>query len=435
MDKTITLDKNKGSSSSNIESLQFQSFKNLLEKILPDNQFYNQKLAGSDLNQSNLDQLLKNIPLTTKGELVENQQNYPPYGTNLTYPIEKYVHYHQTSASSGRPMRWLDTADDWSWIIENWKRVFDKAGIGKGDRIFFAFSFGPFLGFWSAFYAAQSCGFLSIPGGGMSTVTRLHMIFENETTTLCCTPTYAIHLGEVAALEKFNLEESKIRTIIVAGEPGGSIKATRDKIKKLWPGSSVVDHHGMTEVGPVSYQCPFHEGILRVMESRYIAEVIDPATHRKVDIGNIGELVLTTLGRSGSPLLRYRTGDLVKRVHIPVPDKDSDDFALEGGILGRADDSVSVKGVNVYPGAFEKILRKFDEIAEYRVCLTTIDQQTDIELQIEPDVKHKNNEQLIDRIQKQLNAALSLRVPVSIMKQGELPRFEMKAKRWVHDKK
>jgi phenylacetate-CoA ligase len=435
MEKTVTLDKKEGKTSSDIESKQFQSLKSLLEKILPDNLFYNQKLAGSDLNQSNLEDLLNNIPLTSKGELVENQQKFPPYGTNLTYPLEKYVHYHQTSASSGRPMRWLDTADDWSWIIENWDRVYRNAGIRKVDRIFFAFSFGPFLGFWSAFYAAQSCGFLSIPGGGMSTVTRLHMIFENEATVLCCTPTYAIRLGEVAALENFDLEQSKIKTIIVAGEPGGSIKATRNKINKLWPGSSVVDHHGMTEVGPVSYQCPFNEGILRVIESSYIAEVIDPVSLKKVEIGNIGELVLTTLGRSGSPLLRYRTGDLVKRVYIPVPDKEIDDFALEGGILGRADDSVSVKGVNVYPGAFEKILRKFDEIVEYRVCLTTKDQQTDIELQIEPGVKQKNIDILVDQIQKQLNAALSLRIPVSIMKPGELPRFEMKAKRWVHEKK
>jgi phenylacetate-CoA ligase len=419
----------------NREITQYQSLKRLIGAILPQNKFYSQKLAGSDLSHSNLDGLLKNIPFTTKDELVENQHNHPPYGTNLTYPLVDYVHYHQTSASSGSPLRWLDTAQDWSWIVENWNTVYNNAGVKEGDRIFFAFSFGPFLGFWSAFYSAQKLGFLSIPGGGMSTVTRLHMIFENAATVLCCTPTYAIRLGEVASLENFNLQKSKIKTIIVAGEPGGSIKATRDKIEKLWSGSRVVDHHGMTEVGPVSYQCPLHEGVLRIMESRYLAEVIDPDTQNLVAEGSVGELVLTTLGRYGSPLLRYRTGDLVKRIYLPTPDRDIDEFALEGGILGRSDDSVSVKGVNVFPGAFEKILRKFDEIVEYRVILNSKEGQTEIELQIEPDIANQKNKLLMDQIQKQLNSALSLRIPVSIIKPGELPRFEMKSKRWIHNKK
>jgi phenylacetate-CoA ligase len=419
----------------NLEIHQFSTLGFVLNNIVPDNKFYSNKLSKFDLNKSTLSELLDTIPFTTKAELVEDQQKNPPYGTNLTYPISNYIHYHQTSASSGSPLRWLDTKEDWQWVIENWVTVYNKAGLKRGDRLFFAFSFGPFLGFWSAFSAAQSLGYLTIPGGGMSTVSRLHMIFENEATILCCTPTYAIRLGEVAALENFNLEQSKVKTIIVAGEPGGSIKATRDKIKKLWPGSTIVDHHGMTEVGPVSYQCPYHEGNLRIMESRYIAEVIDPATNERVEQGKVGELVLTTLGRSGSPLLRYRTGDLVKRVHLPVSDEDVDEFALEGGILGRADDSVSVKGVNVFPGAFEKILRRFDEIIEYRVCLTTTGQQTNIELQIETDVQNQTNNDLIDQIQKQLNAALSIRVPITVMNPEKLPRFEMKAKRWVHEKK
>jgi phenylacetate-CoA ligase len=435
VERQIESDKQKMSDLPNIKLTQYRSLKNLISKILPENRFYSQKLQGSDLNQSTLEDLLRNIPFTTKEELTEDQQKNPPYGSNLTYPISQYVHYHQTSASSGSPLRWLDTKEDWQWVIQNWITVFNKAGVGQDDRIFFAFSFGPFLGFWSAFYAAQYLGYLAIPGGGMSTVTRLHMIFENEATVLCCTPTYAIRLGEVLLAENFDLHKSKIRTIIVAGEPGGSIKTTRDKIEKLWPGSRVVDHHGMTEVGPVSYQCPHHDGVLRIMESSYIAEVINPESLNFVEEGKIGELVLTTLGRFGSPLLRYRTGDLVKRIHLPTPDCDSDEFALEGGLLGRSDDSISVKGVNVYPGAFEKILRKFDEIVEYRVLLSSTGQQTDIELQIEPDVENQNNNLLVDQIQKQLNATLSLRIPVSIMKPGDLPRFEMKSKRWIHNKK
>jgi phenylacetate-CoA ligase len=415
-----------------IETNQFESLKNVLINILPDNKFYSKKLPQSIIESSTLTELLGNIPFTTKEELVADQQKNPPYGSNLTFPINKYIHYHQTSASSGSPLRWLDTKNDWQWIVENWATVYNKAGVQNGDRLFFAFSFGPFLGFWSAFSAAQHLNYLTIPGGGMSTVSRLHMIFENMATVLCCTPTYAIRLGEVAAAENFDLNKSKVRTIIVAGEPGGSIKATRDKIEKLWPGARVIDHHGMTEVGPVSYQCPEHDNVLRVMEARYIAEIINPETQENVSEGSVGELVLTTLGRYGSPLLRYRTGDLVKRIYLPAKDG-IDNFALEGGILGRSDDSVSVKGVNVYPGAFEKILRKFDEIVEYRVLLSSKDQHTDIELQVEPRKEHQQNKILVEQIQKQLSATLAIKIPISVMKPGELPRFEMKSKRWIYE--
>jgi phenylacetate-CoA ligase len=418
----------------NLEIHQFKSLGYVLNNIVPANKFYTKKLSQLSVNKNSLSELLEAIPLTTKEELVADQQKNPPYGSNLTYPLKDYVHYHQTSASSGSPLRWLDTKEDWQWVIDNWVTVFGKAGVTCEDRIFFAFSFGPFLGFWSAFNAAHSLGALTIPGGGMSTVSRLHMIFENMATVLCCTPTYDIRLGEVAVAENFDLKKSKVRTIIVAGEPGGSIKATRDKIEKLWPGARVTDQHGMTEVGPVSYQCPEHEGVLRIMESRYIAEVINPDTQEKISEGSVGELVLTTLGRYGSPLLRYRTGDLVKRIHLPTTDG-IDNFALEGGILGRSDDSVSVKGVNVFPGAFEKILRKFDEIVEYRVLLHSKDQHTDIELQIEPSAEYQENKNLVEQIQRQLSAALAIRIPISIKSPGELPRFEMKSKRWIHSRK
>ena len=414
-----------------LEGEQYKSLQFVLKNILPTNKFYKNKLRHSDLDQSNLETLLKTIPFTTKQELVRDQQNFPPYGTNLTYSIEEYIHYHQTSASSGSPLRWLDTKDDWEWISQNWMTVFTKSGVTKGDRIFFAFSFGPFLGFWSAFYAAQKSGLLAIPGGGMSSVSRLHMIAGTGATVLCCTPTYAIRLGEVAKEEKIDLKKSKIQKIIVAGEPGGSITATREKIKGLWPESQIIDHHGMTEVGPVSYQLPDQEGILRIMESRYIAEIIEPETLLPVKRGSVGELVLTTLGRIGSPLLRYRTGDLVKQTTVRNNLDEKVDIALEGGILGRSDDSVSIKGVNVYPGAFEQILRMFEEITEYRVLVNTTDQQNKIKLQIEADSKNQNNKKLIEKVQKQINATLSIRIPIILMNEGELPRFEMKSKRWI----
>jgi phenylacetate-CoA ligase len=125
-------------------------------------------------------------------------------------------------------------------------------------------------------------GCLAIPGGGMRSAARLRTIIETSATVLCCTPTYAIRLAEVAAEENIDLGASSVRTLIVAGEPGGSVPATRTHIAKLWRGARVVDHHGMTEIGPVSYGCPQRPGVLHVIEDSYIAEVIDPLTGQAV---------------------------------------------------------------------------------------------------------------------------------------------------------
>src|SRR5207249_104948 len=152
-----------------------------------------------------------------------------------------------------------------------------------------------------------------IAGGGMRSAGRLKTIIDNEVTVLCATPSYALRLAEVAAEEGMDLSAAKVRRIIVAGEPGGSIPATRALIESLWPGARVLDHHGMTEIGPVSYECPERKGVLHIMEQAYFPEVIDPNSLETVGPGGTGELVLTNLGRLGSPLLRYRTGDIVRR--------------------------------------------------------------------------------------------------------------------------
>jgi phenylacetate-CoA ligase len=266
---------------------------NLLAAILPANRFYARKLE----NLATLDDLF-----TTKQELIDDQAAHPPYGTNLTFPLDRYTRFCQTSGTSGHPLHWLDTSESWNWMLGNWDRVYEAAGVTSKDHIFFAFSFGPFLGFWTAFEAATRMGALAIPGGGMRTSVRLNTILDTRATVLCCTPTYAIRLAETAAESHIDLEKSNVRRIIVAGEPGGSIASTRAHIEKSWPGARVVDHHGMTETGPVSYGCPARPGVLHIIESSYIAEVLD------------GELILTNLGRIGSPLIRYGTGDLVRAV-------------------------------------------------------------------------------------------------------------------------
>ena len=412
---------------------QFEGVRALLAAIRPANPFYTAKYekAGAPGRISRLGDFFESFPLTTKDEIAADQRSEPPYGTNLTYEIERYTRCHQTSGTSGTPLRWLDTPESWNWMLANWERVYAATGVTRADRVFFAFSFGPFIGFWLGFEAAAKIGCLCLPGGGQNSVARLRGILDHRATVLCCTPTYAMHLASVAAREQIDLANSPIKTLLVAGEAGGSIPSVRARLEQLWPGARVADHHGMTEIGPVTHACPARPGVLHVIESAFLPEVIDPKTGRHLEPGATGELVLTNLGRTGSPLLRYRSGDLVKPALDTVCACGRSDLALEGGILGRTDDMVVVRGVNIYPGAVEEIVRATGNVAEYQVRINTTQSLPEMSLQIEGDPAGGDVEGLAHRLETALGNAFSLRVPVRVVAPGTLPRFELKAKRWM----
>ncbi|MBG88521.1 MAG: phenylacetate--CoA ligase [Verrucomicrobiales bacterium] len=416
-----------------IATSQLEQLRLLLAAVLEGNDFYRRKYEGIDLADVNsLEQFSELCPITEKSECVADQETNAPFGTNLTFPLESYTRCHQTSGSTGKPLRWLDTNESWDWMLDNWGRVFEAAGVGTSDRIYFAFSFGPFLGFWTAFESALKIGSLCLPGGGLSSAARLRNIIEARATVLCCTPTYAIHLGHAAEREGIDLTHSAIKTIIVAGEPGGSLPSVRQTVSDLWNGARMFDHHGMTEVGPVTYECPDNPGWLHVVEGSYLTEILDGEALNPVEPGNTGELFLTTLGRTGSPLIRYRTGDLVKAVLQDRCSCGRCDLALDGGILGRADDMLVVRGVNIYPGAVDEIVRATGGIAEYQVRVGAAGAMVELELLIEV-TDEADADGTAARLAKAFENSLSLRVPVKAVEANSLPRFEMKAKRWVRD--
>ncbi|MDX1952829.1 MAG: AMP-binding protein [Verrucomicrobiota bacterium] len=398
---------------------------------IPEQSFYGRKFSGLALAESTtLEDFQDRCPFTLKSEFVADQSHFPPYGSNHLEPLERFTRFHQTSGTTGTPLRWLDTNESWNSMVESWTRVFQAAGVSSSDRVLFAFSFGPFLGFWLAFEAGQRIGALCLPAGGLSSVARLRMLLDNEVTALCCTPTYALRLAEVAAREKIDLCASKIRLIMVAGEPGGSIPATREQLSGLWNGARIFDHHGMTEVGPVTYECPKTPGTLHVIDDAYLAEVCIPGSSKLAAVGEAGELILTTLTRLGSPAIRYRTGDLVRAEKAIQPCLcGSCETRLVGGILGRIDDMVIVRGVNLYPSAIEDLILRHRGVREYQVILQQVSGMTDLRMEIEAVAEAPNT--LAHDLELALQSAFSLRVPVVIVPAGTLPRSEMKAKRWV----
>lgn len=408
----------------------------LLRTVSERNPFYRRKLAaaGVDVQALTFPADLGALPFTTKAELIADQAASPPWGTALTEPIERYTRYNQTSSTTGRPLRWIDTAESWQWMLDCWKAVYRAAGVTERDRIFFPFSFGPFLGFWTAFDAATQIGAHAIPAGGMTSEQRLGLVDALSPTVVCCTPTYALRLLDVArrGAGPDPLAARTVRVLIVAGEPGGSIPATRRRIEGGW-GARVIDHHGLTEVGPISFECLEAPGFVHVNEREFVAEVVDPDTGDPVPDGRQGELVITNLGRTASPLIRYRTRDLVVRTAEPCACGRT--FArLAGGVVARADDMVSVRGVNVYPAAVESVLRAIDAIVEYRCTVRAAGPQRaiDVEIEVEAGADAGATATLAG---ERLRDALALTVPVTPVTAETLPRFEMKARRFVVERR
>ena len=406
----------------------------LIQYLYGRNPFYTRKLdaAGIDPASLTFPRDLSKLPLTTKDELVADQQTSPPWGTNLSEPLDRYIRYNQTSSTTGTPLRWLDTTESWQWMLECWKVVYAGARVDSRDRIFFPFSFGPFLGFWTAFEAGCQIGAHCIPAGGMSSQARLSIIETLHPTIMCCTPTYALRLLEVAGEMRGgepDLAASSVRVIIVAGEAGGSIPSTRERIEKGW-GARVIDHHGLTEVGPISFECWEAPGSLHLNEAEYVCEILEPGSDRPVADGERGELVVTNLGRAASPLIRYRTGDVVVRRSGLCACGRS--FArLEGGVLARLDDMVSVRGVNVYPSAVESVVRRFGEIAEYRATVSSHGSLRELSVDIELTNGVDGRSDVAAHVAAALRESLGLTVRLRVVDAGTLPRFELKSRRFV----
>ena len=403
---------------------QWARLQALARAVHPANAFVARKWASAGVARA--DDLRRwedfaRLPFTRKSELAEDQAASPPFGSNLTYALDRYVRIHQTSGTTGAPIRWLDTAESWEWWLRCWGFVLRAAGLGPGDRIFFPFSFGLFVGFWAGFEGARALGALAIPGGGQDTAQRLATLEALGVTALCCTPSYALHLAQSARERGVDLGQLGVRTTVHAGEPGAGIPSVRARIEELW-GARAYDHAGMTEMGAYGFECEAQAG-LHVNESEFVAEVIDPASGAPA---REGELVLSNLGRHGSPLLRYRTGDRVRVAAGPCVCGRTF-LRLEGGLLGRVDDMLVVRGVNVFPSALEGIVRRFPAVDEFMIEVYRRQEMDEVRLLLE--VAGGGN--IAAQVQEAVRVHLGIRVEIVAVPAQSLPRWELKARRVV----
>lgn len=429
--------KNETMAREDLRRLQLYKLQRLAAWAYARSPFHRRKYDAAGFHPEQIRSLddLKRIPFTTKDEWLENQKENPLYGDNLAAPQQVAIRAHQTSGTSGRtPLRVLDGTKDWSWVAEMWCYGFHAAGVRASDIVYFCFGYGTFIGFWGAHYCAEKLGAQVIASGGQTSEGRIRQIVELGATTICATPTYALRLAEVARTMGVDLAGSKVDKVILSGEPGGSLPATRKILQEAW-GAEICDTAGMSEIGTIMvFECNHHPGGMHIIEDHFIEEVVKPGTSDPVPYGEEGERIVTSFGRGIMPLLRYKTGDLVKRVpHTECTCGRSFDV-YKGGILGRVDDMKLIRGINVYPSSVEAIVREFPAVDEFQIVITRergVYDEITVRCELRAGLEH-----LWPELEPKLSAALAeghggLRFNVEQARAGELPRFELKARRLV----
>ena len=429
--KTETLDREA------LTALQLAKLRYQCEWAVARSPWYKRRFAAEGFDPDQLHSLrdLQRIPFLTREEWTASQFDHPPYGQIPVIGGEGAIRVHTTSGTTAKgPLRALDSRKDWAWIAEMWCYGLWGCGVRPSDTAYIAFGYGSFIGFWGLHYAIEKIGALNVPGGARPTEERVLQLIDFGATVVAATPTYALRLAQEAARLGVDLPESKITRLILSGEPAGSIPQTKALIEAEW-GAKAFDTAGMTEIGTIMvFECAEQPGGTHLIEDHLIEEVIDPASLEPVPYGESGERVVTSFGRGSIPLLRYRTGDLVCRVPAAQCTCGRGFDIYEGGILGRVDDMKIVRGTNVYPRAIEAIVREFPEVQEFQTVIRHEGIRDEITLRVELEAGWQAARwpSLSDALHKRLaHAHEGLNFRIERAGAGELPRFELKAKRTV----
>ena len=421
-----------------LKALQVLKLRRMADWAYANSPFHRRRWDAAGFHPEQLHSLddLRRIPYMTREEWMAAEQERPLFGDLPAAPETNAIRYHLTSGTSGRmPIRVLDSTKDWEWIAEMWCYGIWGFGVRPEDKVYFAFGYGSFIGFWGAHYACEKMGALVIPGGAQTTEARVKQIVELGATTVCSTPTYALRLWQQAAEMGIDLaKDSKVDKLILSGEPAGSIPAVKRQLEQAW-GAKAGDTAGMTELGTIMiFECSHQPGGTHIIEDHFIEEVIDPMTGEPAGYGELGERVVTSFGRGFIPVIRYRTMDMVLKVPYSTCDCGRTGDIYDGGIRGRWDDMKLIRGTNVYPRAVESIVREYDAVDEFQIYLWRKDDVQD-EITIKVELKPGREAEwpgLERRLAKDLaDAHEGLRFNIELMPANSLPRFELKAKRLV----
>ena len=416
---------------------QLRLFRNQMAHVYERSPMYRRKFDEAGVRPQDIKTLddVRQVPFTTKEELRRSQEQHPPYGDCHCIPPEEGVRVFQTTGTTGIPVRSLLSKKDWFVnYYEQFMYFMYGYGITKADSMFVPFNYGLYLAWWGIQAAFEQAGVLIIPGGGQSSEVRIKNILEWKPTVVGGTPTYVLFLGEIARKMGVDLSKTSVRIVITAGEPGAQVPSTKRQIETIW-GAKAYDDVGSTEISNFGFECVAQQGT-HVVESMFLVEVVEPGTDRPLPPGETGELILTNLSCESMPLIRWRMGDIVK-VDTRKCDCGRTFLRLDGGIIGRADDMFQFGGVNVFPSAIENFVRETGEFSnEYQVVAPRMGSGKHLTVRVEPSSQTLSKEEM-ERAVKAFKEIFKFRIGVTpdveVVKVGELPRFEGKARRVIRE--
>ena len=420
------------------EKRQLRLFRKQMKYVTDNSPFYHRKFKEAGVTPGDIKRPedVRNVPFTTKGELMQSQEEHPIFGDFPCIPAEAATRVFQTSGTTGTPLKVPFSKKDWFKICyEQFSYFLYGYGLEAKDVAFFPFMYGLFIAWWGIQAAMEQHQVTIVPGGGQTSESRLKGILDWSATVVCGTPTYMLYLGELAKKIGIDLPNSKVRMVITAGEPGAQVPATKRLIEELW-GAKNYDDIGSTEITNFGYECVRQQGT-HLNEIMFLPESLDLETGSPMGAGEVGELVLSNLCCESAPLLRYKTGDLVRFNYDPC-DCGRTFLRMDGGVLGRADDMFHFGGVNIFPSAIENFIRRVPEFSkEYRLVVPPPGSGKRLRLQVEPasgDIPDDRVQTAIKGFIKDVVYNIKITPEVELAQPNSLPRFEGKARRLIREK-
>lgn len=375
------------------------------------------------------------LPITTKEELRRDQEEYPPFGSNLCIRPAEIYHIHGTSGTTGRPTVFAWTKEDWDFMADSHARVMASFGLRPTDRVFIGSLFSLYIGAWGALAGVERLGAQAFPfGAGQpgQTDRAIDWMMSLKPTAFYGTPSYAVYLSERATQRGIDPRDFGIRVLFFSGEPGAGIPKTKKLIEEQF-GGICIDSGSMAEATPwmSNSECEHRTG-MHLWEDIVYTEVVDGRSYRKMPWDQEGTLLYTHVHRLAQPIVRMFSGDLTQWTNAPCPCGRTYP-RLPRGIYGRLDDMVTVRGANVYPSQVEAVIGEFPQVGhEFRMIVEregALDQMTVL---VECTDLSSGIEQ---KLAQRLKAALGVRVVVQVSEPGSLERTEFKARRVIDRRK
>jgi phenylacetate-CoA ligase len=371
------------------------------------------------------------VPFTDKPNFMAEQEKRPPFAAQ-GLPREHAHTSLMTSGTTGVPMRMVYSRYDEVAAADLYATIWWDAGIRPGDSFYFCFAFGPWAGLWAAFWACKRFGGIIYSGSGFSTEERIKQIMAFRPSVVLGTPTYLLHMADVAERMGVDLRQSGVKLLSGGGEPGFNIPVTRQALKDKWGVQGIGDIYGLGETVTASVECGADSGGLHLHEWNFHGYSADPDTGQPVGEGQVGELIITCYRRLGQIFIKYRTHDLVQLQHHFDHGCGWSWAFLPGSVLGRTDFMVVIRGINVFPTAIENLLGQVAGASHHYELHITREGGMDrlaVKVEAREDVPSESYPQIAQRAKELYRSNLSLGVEVEVLAPGSLPRYELKSKR------